>query len=139
MEKFVKISLNQKIMPALITPFKQNQDQVTFSKMLSKQNSLVDLNQMTAKQVFNHYRAYKVFPKTTYYDQYFKQNMRIDICQEIQFQEDSNQDVLNQNQQWIWTKKSKFLKCANQTLLLISAITNTTTGKKFNLSGYNFL
>ena len=44
-------------MSVLITPFKQNQDQVTFSKMLSKQDSLVDLNLMTAKQVFNHYRA----------------------------------------------------------------------------------
>ena len=123
-------------MSSLIKPFKQNQELATFSKMLSKSDSVVDLEKLSATQAFNHYRAFKNFPKTIYHDNFFKQNMRIDSCWLVESADSIS--FVGQNSQWLWTKANKFLKCAGQTFLVVNIITNIETGEKINLSGYMF-
>ena len=123
-------------MTSLIKPFKQNQELATFSKMLSKSDSVINLEKLSAIKVFNHYRAYKNFPKTVYYDNFFKQNMRIDSCLLVESADSIS--FVGQNNQWLWTKAKKFLKCADQTLLAVDVITNIQTGEKINLFGYSF-
>ena len=133
-----------KLLPNII----QNESEATFTKMLNKPDSQLNIAEQTGQQIYNHYRAFIAFPKTLFYSKYFEQNVRLDIvngvynqrplAKPINLQQD--QDILEINEEWSREANQKdyvLLKCANQTYLKIAAIT-LENGKKINLRGFQW-
>ncbi len=63
---------------ALLQPKIQNEDEVTFTKMLTKEDGVVIPNSQSAEQIYNHYLAYIQYPKTYYFSSYFNEMVRLD-------------------------------------------------------------
>lgn len=122
--------------------YTQDGSKATFSTLLNKQDALVDPNQMTAQQIFNHYRAYQAFPKTSFLEtEKFKQKLRLDKTQIFNSADLKNSEILYQSPQLTQVKINKTVKtllnCKNQTYLELQQAT-TEQGKRVNFSGINF-
>jgi methionyl-tRNA formyltransferase len=119
---------------------KYYQEQVgkpTLCSLLNKDDALVDPQNQTASQIFNHFRAYHTWPKTSFESDYFNEKVRIDKC-ELPFEGGLSKGLITyENDEWIQTKDSVFLKCVDQTLLPIRSLTRAN-GKKLDFSGYRF-
>jgi len=122
---------------------KQNKENVTLCKMLEKKDSLIDANEMNAKQVYNHWKAYKMFPKTEVEDSKFgriklrKLNGWININEINELRiENGKEEVDNNN--WLQIKDKKkirtFLKCHDNTFVEVEEI-GLNGGKILKLSG----
>jgi methionyl-tRNA formyltransferase len=122
---------------------KQDPNLATFCSFLEKKDRLIDPENFTAEEIFNHFRGLKNFPGTWFLDTYFKQEIKIlkaDFNQE-------NQEFIKQNNFakhvfWrvlkIGKKQQVFLECKNSTFLEIQQIC-TQSGKKIDFSGYQFV
>jgi methionyl-tRNA formyltransferase len=126
--------------------FSQNLDQVSFCQILHKKDKFVNPKVQTAKQIFDHFRAFITFPKTVFVDnKVFLGEIKILECnlnekfKSEKILKENLDKVLFENDYWIQIQHSKniksFLKCRNQTLLQIYKI-GLETGKQVNLEGY---
>jgi methionyl-tRNA formyltransferase len=124
--------------------FSQSLDEVSFCQILNKQDKLVNPAAQTAKQIFDHFRAFIAFPKTVFVDnRVFLGEVKILDCslnKEFKFENILKEDkVLFENNLWLQIQQNKtiktFLKCQNQTLLQIYKI-GLETGKQLKLEGY---
>lgn len=128
----------------MFQPLVQNQSAVIFSKMLEKEDRIVYPKTQSAKFIFSHFRAYQVFPKTNFFDNYFECEIRLDECEY-----DTMSDFLiecpseySRYDDWIVLKDDRgqcvFLCCAENTFLWVGKIT-LMNGKQINFEGYNFV
>jgi methionyl-tRNA formyltransferase len=109
----------------------------TFCSMVSKDDAMVDPVTMTAQEIYNHYRAYIRWPRTSFESQYLGEKVRIDEC-ELPISGSPDNDLITyENDEWAQTKGLVFLKCADQTLLQVRTLTRVN-GKKLDFSGYIF-
>lgn len=150
----------------MFEPIQQDPKQVSFCHLLKKQDRLIDPSKQNALTIFNHWRAFVVFPKTAFNSWYFNQEVKINQCALVFKHEnldlndtnlifdlladiDSFKEKINSNQcqkifestEWLQVKCQKRLKtyllCAEKTLLEISEIT-LQNGKKLDLKGFLF-
>jgi methionyl-tRNA formyltransferase len=126
----------------MFKPFAQDHDQATFTKMLQKEDKLVNPKNQTALEIYNHYRAYIEFPKTVFYSEYFKQNIRIDNCYILNNNSQILiEDCIYSDDQIFVQKLNKiqkvYLKCFDNSYLEVIEIT-LANGKKIILKGYQF-
>lgn len=84
-KKLIKIGgdLLVEILPKIINkeifPVSQDEDKATFCKKIKKEDGLIDPEKDNPIDIFNKYRAYKVWPRVFY----FKENKRIIITDAI--------------------------------------------------------
>jgi methionyl-tRNA formyltransferase len=117
----------------------QNESNITFCGKLTKEDRIVDPSNQTASEIYNQFRAYNIFPGTSFVDEYFGGEIKIIECSlyeaNFEFEQDSNYG------NWQVTKDGKaqrvFLRCKDNTFLEILRI-KLATGKDLNLSGYQF-
>ena len=143
------------------TAKKQNSDEATFCKILTKKDAVFDINKFNANQVYNHFRALISFPGTKFFDTYFNQTIKLTDCSLDEschkFNEDKNESNLNLkiqkyfemesdlniqiNGNWIVLKIQKtqkvFLTCNDLTILEVKQIT-LENGKQISFKGYQF-
>lgn len=116
----------------------QNDSEATFTSLLKKEFGLVDPAEMTAEQIYNHYNAYQVFPKTSILEvEKFKQKLRLE---EVYIFTQSLKDciVLYENPQMLQIRQGKnlktLLKCKGDTYLEVKKVV-TEQGKKIDFVG----
>jgi len=118
---------------------KQNEENITFTKMLDKNDRIVDPKKQTAEQIYNHYKAYKAFPGTVFYDDYFKQNLKITLASDIKIDLDISNKIF-ETTNFIQIKYQNNLKTylkTNQHFLELHELL-LENGKKIQLKGYLF-
>lgn len=148
-----------------LQPKIQKEEEATFTKMLTKNSGLVNPNQQTAKQIYNHYLAYIQYPKTYFYSKYFQQIIRLDlvtgylskqnnaneynlVLSSVRLNEElaenhfdtnnSQQEEIFRNKEFLKIDNKKeflLLRCNNETYLKVESIT-LASGKKVNLKGF---
>ncbi len=119
----------------------QDHQKATFTKLLSKEDGLVDIKHNTAKDIYNHFMAYQIFPKTFFIDSsYFKQKIILKNI-ELTLPDFDSGEVRFKNNDYLQLKIDKknqtFLICKNNTHLLLSEIL-LESGKIINLKGFCF-
>jgi methionyl-tRNA formyltransferase len=119
----------------------QEESKATFTKLLTKEDSLVNPLLMTATEIFNHYKAYQLFPKTCFLEtQKFNQKLRLEL---VSLFESKNTEfkTIYESKQIIQVKQNKqiitLLKCKNNTFLELKRVI-TEQGKKIDFSGFIF-
>ena len=115
---------------------------VSLTRTLSKKDKLINPSNSPATEIFNHYRAYLIFPKTYFQDIYFNQEVRIDKCLIDDLVRTKDQLDIDYKlfDKWLVAEtrsQQVFLVCKNNTLLKISKIT-LTNGKSIDFAGYSF-
>jgi len=73
------VEILPKIVNKEITPIPQDEDEATFCKKIKKEDGLIDLEKNNPIDIFNKYRAYKVWPRIFY----FKEEKRIIITDAV--------------------------------------------------------
>ncbi len=122
----------------------QDETQVSFCGMISKDHRLINPSKQTAKEIYNHFRAYEVFPRTSFLDlDYFRQEIKIEKCNIIETLNPSQKiEKIYENLLWKQIKENKkirtLLKCKNNTELEITKI-KLLDGRTIDFSGYIFL
>jgi methionyl-tRNA formyltransferase len=117
----------------------QDESKITFSGKLAKDDRIVNPNNQTASEIYNQFRAYNIFPGTSFVDEYFGGEIKIIECylSETKFEFELNSNYVN----WQVVKDGKaqrvFLECKGNTFLEIFKI-KLATGKDLNLEGYQF-
>lgn len=128
------------------SPIIQNETEATFTKLLSKKDAYLDLNSLDSNYVFNHFRAYKIFPTTIAVEiELFGVNIRlIDISlPETGLLEKITLNQLEtvfKSESWIVLKLEKKQIClynCRTGLIQINKIMNQN-GKIIDLSGFQF-
>jgi methionyl-tRNA formyltransferase len=121
----------------------QDPNRATYCGRLTKEDALIDPNQMSAQEVFNHWRAYQEFPGTKLYDDYFGQLIKLTKLSDYLTYTDLNslaEEAVYQNHRWIQTKTANGLKTYLQNgsgFVLVDQIT-LENGKTINFRGYRF-
>lgn len=108
----------------------------TFTPMLSKENSLVDPQLQTAKEIYNHFKAYIEYPKTYFYSKYFEQKVRLDVVSGLETEVKENAD----GKEWLRIDNKidyLLLSCKNSSWLKVESIT-LENGKQVILKGLQF-
>jgi methionyl-tRNA formyltransferase len=117
----------------------QDESQVTFCKMLTKEDRMVDPKLMTAAEIYNQFRGFSSFPGTVFWDSYFGEEIKILDCRIPGELEDMK--VARRYDDWWQIKAGRqyrvFLKCKDQTLLEIFKI-GRAGGKQLEFSGFQF-
>jgi methionyl-tRNA formyltransferase len=133
--RFWAIALACKLMN---TGFEQDKTLATNCNKLQKTDGLIDLQKLTANQVFWHYQAMTAFPKTYIEDSYFKQQICIIEAKKTELDESK---IVSKFGDWVVTKNNKqqqvFLRCKNETYFETKKIA-LSSGKILDLSGYQF-
>lgn len=130
-----------------LQPQPQNQEQATFCTKLSKQDAIVELHQLSAEQLFNHWRAYHLFPGTRFFDPYFGQNIKVAKLaawytsqQYEQMLQDPQNTFLGQAGNWQQIKMREqvktFLLPQSGVLEVVQIVLES--GKNLNFRGYRF-
>lgn len=118
----------------MLQPVVQDNSKATYCFKITKSDGQIDLDKLTAEEIYNLFRAYKNFPKITIINEIYKlgEGFRILDCiptsPEIIILEKDYLVVDNQN--------NIYLKCKNNSYLKINIIMNKK-GKKIDLKGYN--
>ncbi len=73
------VEILPKIINKEISPIPQDEDKATFCKKIKKEDGLIDPEKDNPIDMFNKYRAYKVWPRVFY----FKENKRIIITEAL--------------------------------------------------------
>jgi methionyl-tRNA formyltransferase len=123
----------------------QDENQVTFTKKYNKEDSIVDIAVHNSVFIYNHFRAFINHPKTTFYDLYFQDNIRILDCIIIKENPiDSLHNTYKKYNSWIVGKvlneskvRQVYLECAKNSYLKVNKIM-LSNGKNINFSGYEF-
>lgn len=117
----------------------QNTENISFTKMLDKNDRIIEPNRLTAEQIHNHYKAYKSFPGSVFYDDYFKQNLKITLATDVTVDLDNYQKI-SETTNFIQIKDQNelktYLKTAAGYLQLQEIMLEN--GKKVQLKGYLF-
>jgi methionyl-tRNA formyltransferase len=111
----------------------QDQTKVSFTPMLSKENSLVDPQHQTAQEIYNHYKAYIEYPKTYIYSKYFEQKVRLDFVSGLETEMIENAG----GKEWHRIDNKcdyLLLSCKNNSWLKVESIT-LENGKQVILKG----
>jgi len=122
-----------KILKDHLTTTVQKETMATFTPMLNKENSLIDIKQKTAEDIYNHYKAYIEYPKTYFYSKYFGQKVRLDFVSGVETKIIENLS----RKEWLrLDNKSDYLllNCKNNSWLKVETIT-LENGKKVVLKG----
>lgn len=120
----------------IFSPIIQNEAMATFTPMLSKENSLVDPQLQTAKEIYNHFKAYIEYPKTYFYSKYFEQKVRLDVVSGLETEVKENAD----GKEWLRIDNKidyLLLSCKNSSWLKVESIT-LENGKQVILKGLQF-
>jgi methionyl-tRNA formyltransferase len=139
----------------------QDSELVSFCGKLSKDDRILKPEDKTAQEIFDQFRAYNIFPGTSFVDGYFEEEIKIIECsvphkEEKNYLEPSYQKEIvlssetnSPNQplaltiinNWLIAKENKqqkvFLICKDNSPLKVSKI-KLSTGKQIDLSGYQF-
>jgi methionyl-tRNA formyltransferase len=147
------LQLYQQTYPQYQFSIDQEETKVTLCKMLHKEDRSVDISNLCAFEVYNHFRAYRNFPGTVFQSKYFKQEAKI---VEVDFDYLDKQSLeyklpieeLLQNSgilesktvfnEFFKQKNQVFLICKDQTLLPIKSIQLLENNQKVVLGGFNF-
>jgi len=126
----------------LYYPKIQNPKDVTFCNQLNKEDSMVDAKNMSADQIYNHWKAYRIFPGTTLSTNLFGK-FKVNYCK-LYNSNSFLQQVCFEDENWLQIKvdqnlnqKISLLKCANQSYLQVLEIT-LESGKRLKFEGYQF-
>lgn len=118
----------------------QDQNKVTFCRKVEKEESLIEIPNLTANQIVAHQKAYVRFPGTDFEDEYFNGKVKVIDCNVFELLEIDNLEI-SKYQNWNVVKINKeqivFMECKDKTLLQINKI-KLNTGKLVDLSGYQF-
>lgn len=136
LDKNVYINNLRRLLPKIV----QNNDTVTFTKMLNKDSALVDISYSPANEIYQHFLGFIQYPKTSFYSQYFKCNVRLDIVLGLLELSSNTSNLLKINEEWFkLDTKTDFmlLRCKNESYLKVQQIT-LEGGKKINLKGFQF-
>jgi methionyl-tRNA formyltransferase len=124
---------------------RQDYSQVTFTNKIDKSTKNIDEKNLTSHEVFNHFRAYCLFPGTWIKSEYFQQEIKItSIINAIdthtfnEFVEKSSS--LGHFKEWyqlkIDSQNHVFLKC-KEGYIEVKSVT-LASGKSIEFSGYIF-
>jgi len=120
----------------LVEPKIQNENMATFCGQLSKDDAWVDTTQHTATDIYNHWRAYRLFPGTRCRTDHFVACKLLSV--ELPVAHVSGGTVY-EDTQWIQTihhkNRQTYLKCADNSFLPVTDI-QLENGKKIQLHGY---
>ncbi len=126
-------------------PAAQDESQVTFCQMLSKEDKIVDPKIQTAEEIFNQYRAFIRFPGTSFEDEYFQGEVKLlevtDYLGAEQFLELTNLGtILATKNRWTQIKLQSqvqtFLQCL-EGYLEVGKV-GLSSGKQIDLRGFEF-
>ena len=147
------LQLYQQTYPQYQFSIDQEETDVTFCKMLHKEDRNLNISELSAFEVYNHYRAYRNFPGTVFQTKHFKQEAKI-LEIDLDYLDKQSQEYkmpieeLLQNSgilepktifsEFFKQKNQVFLICKDQTLLPIKSIQLLENNQKVVLSGYNF-
>jgi methionyl-tRNA formyltransferase len=127
------------------SPLRQDYSQVTFTKKIDKSIKSIDVHNFTSHEIFNHFRAYSLFPGTWMKSEYFHQEIKITAIISAIDIHDFNELVeksisLVHFKEWyqlkIDSKYRTFFKCKNG-YVEVKSIT-LASGKSVEFSGYKF-
>jgi methionyl-tRNA formyltransferase len=117
----------------------QDLDGVSFTGKITKQLGHIDPFKLTAKDIYNHYRAYFNWPKTSFFSPFFNQQISLSHCQDYVLELPRGL-VVFQDQQWLQVLENKklrtFLK-AKPGFVEVSKI-KLASGKELNFQGFYF-
>ncbi len=131
----------------------QSPSEVSICQLLQKSDAHLKPETQTAWQIYNHFRAYKTFPGSKFFSQYFKQDVKIvqldfDFLnsQSVQYSLDfkellTNSGVLDPKYifgEFYKLKNQVFIICQDQTLLPVKTLQLLETNNRISLAGYNF-
>ncbi len=124
-----------------VLSLKQDINKATFSKILTKEDKIVDPDRQSASEIYNHFKAYIAFPGTTFHDKYFDQEIKIVDCGSVFEKLPDSAEVYFEKDSWMQIKAGKglktYLKCSMNTYLEICKIT-LVNGKQVDFKGYKF-
>jgi methionyl-tRNA formyltransferase len=147
------LHLYQQTFPQFQFSIPQNTEKASICHILEKNDRLVSLKNQTAWQIYNHFRAYKNFPGTTFMSEYFKQEVKVleldlDLLnqQSEQYQLTlkellNNSGILEEKKvfgEFLKLKNQVFLICKDQTLLPIKTAQLLENNNRVALGGFNF-
>jgi methionyl-tRNA formyltransferase len=124
---------------------RQDYAQFTKTRMIKKEDRLVDLKEMICKDVYNHFRAYIHYPGTWFESDYFKQEVKILSAKGCINQADFSRLVaksksLGEQDEWyvlnIEKQQRVFIKCAEGYIELEKIC--LSSGKNIDFAGYIF-
>jgi len=126
----------------------QNHEQATFCQQLEKDDSIVTPLSQSATHIFNHWRAYLLFPGTQISSSFFAQQVKIRTCCGAFFASEMmnpESNIVFEDAEWLQVRSSvdgknsnkTYLKCFNSSLLEVVEI-GLENGKILNFSGYTF-
>ena len=147
------LQLYQQTYPQYQFSIDQNESDITFCKMLNKEDRNIDISNLSAFEAYNHFRAYRNFPGTVFKSLYFKQESKI-LEVDLDYLDKQSQEYklpikeLLQNSgilepksifgEFFKQKNQVFLTCKDQTLLPIKSIQLLENNQKVVLGGFNF-
>jgi methionyl-tRNA formyltransferase len=118
----------------------QDENEVAFCKKVEKEEQLVKINGLTARQIMAHQKAYIRFPGTVFEDEYFDSKIKIIDCHTLDKAIVRGIEII-EYKNWRVVKIDKkqivFVECKDNSLLQVNKI-KTSTGKLVDLSGYQF-
>jgi len=122
---------------------KQDSEAATFTSQLTKEYALIDIKINSAQVIFNHFRAFQLFPTTAFKSDYFQENVKIievTLPQDFKNYQPELQFLLKTKPgaEFLQLKINKqiqtFLVCAKSTFLPISKV-GLSNGKVVDLKG----
>ncbi len=117
----------------------QVEDQATYSSRLTKDDRLVNPQALAAKKIYNHWRAYLSFPKTSFNSIFFKQEVKI-VEAELEGKDTFLEEVIYQGNEWVQTdlgsRKNTYLKCKDSHLKVKKICLQD--GKIIDFTGFSF-
>lgn len=133
----------------------QDHTKATFTKMIKKEDKLINLKDFNPISLYNYFRAYSQFPGVSFVDDnYFKSLVRIDSLSLLSIEEagvtldnnfktfvtNSENVIIFQNDIWLQTsinrQKMTFIKLQNE-IIRVNKIT-LENGKSINFEGFTF-
>ena len=118
----------------------QDENKISFCKKIEKDEQLIKINDLTAKQVLARQKAFLHFPGTAFEDKYFGDKVKIIDCNMLEHIQLDSLEIFsyyNWNVVKIDKKQVVYIECKDKTLLQIKKI-KLCTGKMVDMSGYQF-
>jgi methionyl-tRNA formyltransferase len=124
---------------------RQDYGQATKTTLISKDDRLVDITKKSAKDIYNHFRAYTHFPGTWYISGYFNQEVKLTgVLNHFSIADFTNlvskSKSLGEQDEWhvlTFIKEQRaFLKCKNGYLEVAKIC--LASGKNIDFSGFVF-
>ena len=120
----------------------QDHTQATFCGKQTKVEALIEPKNYSAKDLFNHWRAFIEFPKTKFYSTYFQQLVTLDwctgYCLELPKLATDSDKILYSDSEWTQLKLNKQLRTFLHTASGYLEVTKLVleNGKKLDFRGF---